>query len=85
MTNDNDARLARAQQAEAFLGEQLVKDIVLKEKDRLFTSWANSKPDEDAGREILYFEYRGLLRIINGLRAYVNDGKMIAERVKDAN
>lgn len=84
MTEDIDARLNRAQEAETFLSEPLVKDIVLKEKDRLFTQWANSTTEEREKRETLFYEYRGLLRIINGLRAYVNDGKIIAERVKDA-
>lgn len=81
---DMEFRLLRAQQAERLLGDELVKGMVIAQKDRLFTLWANTNPDDSDKREKLYSEYRGLLRIINELRGYVNDGKVIEERLKDA-
>jgi len=81
---DIEYRTLRAQQAARLLGDDLVKNMVVGQKDRLFTLWANTNPDDSDKREKLYSEYRGLLRIINELRSYVNDGKLIEERLKDA-
>lgn len=83
MTKDIEARMDRAKQAETFLGNPLVKDLVLTNKERFFTLWANTEPDEADKREAIYAEYRGLLRLINEIRQYVQDGKIIAQRVQD--
>ena len=78
-----DSRLTRAKQAERFLGDDLVKGLIIKQKDRLFTLWANSDPQERDKREHIYSEYRGLLRIVNEIRSYVTDGKIIEKRLED--
>lgn len=79
-----EVRLKRAQDAENFLGEPYVKLIIQQETERLFKLWADSQPDQHDKRELIYAEYRGLLRIINTFREYVEDGKIIAKRVEDA-
>lgn len=80
---DMESRLVRAKQAERFLGDDLVKGLILRQKDRLFTLWANTDPQDSAKREYLYGEYRGLLRIVNEIRSYVTDGKLIEKRLED--
>jgi len=80
---DMEARIVRAKQAERFLSDDLVKGLIMSQKDRLFTLWANTDPTDSSKREHLYGEYRGLLRIIKELSSYVNDGKLIEKRLED--
>jgi hypothetical protein len=83
MKDNEQLRLKRAKEAEALLGNPMVKDLMFGEKERLFTAWADSLPEDKDKRENLYAEYRGLKSVIRRLHGYVTDGKLLAEQVKD--
>jgi len=80
-----DERRQRAQEAEAFLGADITKRLVLRTKDRYFIQWANTKADETQKREQLHAQYRGLLDLVNELRSYVLDGQQIKQQEESTN
>lgn len=86
MTDKNlETRLQRAQEAEQFLGSDIVKRLVLRTKDRYFIQWANTKAEDMQKREQLHAQYRGLLDLVNELRSYVLDGEQIRRQEENSN
>lgn len=81
---DKNQRLVRARAAKRFLDDEQIQTLVVAQKEQFFKRWADTDPKAVEDREAIYAEYRGLLRVINELRTYIVDGKVIEENERQS-
>lgn len=75
-------RLERAQAAEALLGNELIKNLLLAYKERFTREWIETNAEEAEQRELIYAQYRGLLSLISDLKSFIVDGNVIRHEQK---